>query len=292
MTNCRSIRRISIACLIFFQASLPCAVLGQTGPRNQTAAPAGLINAVAGDVYARGADGKEVLLKAGDVFTPGTTFRTGPDANVVLLFADGQNVALGKNSELRLDTYRFDPRDAKSSGERMELISGEMRMVTGAILTQNQDAMYVSAAKASIDFLSKDVTAFIVEADAKTSAAAVAVTLGEVAVQSPTGPLTIVGAEQFTRWQPGVAPSAPAPLSAAPAVLQAAVAASRATVLGSNAPVDVQSAAIQVALAGLPATGAGPAQPQAQAQAAEPAAAVITPAVTSGGGRGCVGSPC
>jgi hypothetical protein len=233
-----------------------------------------------------------VLLKAGDVFSPGTTFRTGPDANVVLLFADGQNVSMSKDSEFRLDTYRFDPRDAKVSGERMELISGEMRLVTGAILAQNQDALYLSAGKASIDILSKDVTAFIVEADPKTSAAAVAVTLGEVAIQSSTGPLTIVGAEQFTRWRPGVAPSAPAPLSSAPAVLQAAVAASRATVLGSNSPVDVQSAAIQAALAVLPATGAGPPQPLSQAQAAESAVAVITPAVTSGGGRGCVGSPC
>ena len=69
---------------------------------------------------------------------------------------------------------------------------------------------------------------------------------------------------------------------------------SRATVLGSNAPVDIQSAAIQAALAILPPPGAGPAQTQtlAQAQSVESAVPVVTPAVTSGGGRGCVGSPC
>src|SRR6185369_13642082 len=153
--------RLGIVFLTLVQAVVPCMVVAQSGA--SASAPAGLINSISGDVYARGADGREVLLKAGDVFTPGTTFRTGPDANVVLLFADGQNVALSKDSELRLDTYRFDPRDAKLSGEKIELVSGLMRLVTGAILTQNQDALFVTAGKASIDFLSKDVTAFVAE---------------------------------------------------------------------------------------------------------------------------------
>ena len=287
------LRRLSIACLMFIQALLPCLSLAQTG-RGSEAAPAGLVNSVSGSVYARSSiTGIEVLLKVGDVFGPGTTFRTGPDANVVLLFADGQNVTLSQDSEMRLDSYRFDPRDAKAGGASLGLTSGIMRLVTGAIHAENQDALFISAGRASIDILSKETTAFVVEADPKAIGVGVlAVIVGEVALQAPVGPITIVGAEQFTRWQPGAAPSAPLPLAAAPAVFQAAVAASRATIVGSNAPIDIQSASVQAALASLPATGAGPAQPQTQAQSVESAIAAVTPAATSGGGRGCVGSPC
>lgn len=286
------LRKLTIACLMFIQALLPCLSLAQTG-RGSQAAPAGLVNSVSGRVYARSATGIEVLLKAGDVFGPGTTFRTGPDSSVVLLFADGQIVALSQDSEMRLDTYRFDPRDAKSGGTALGLTSGIMRLVTGAIHAGNQDALFISAGRATIDILSKDTTAFVVEADPKAPGVGVlAVIAGEVALQAPVGPVTIVEADQFTRWQPGAAPSAPLPLAAAPAVFQAAVAASLATIVGSNAPVDIQSAAVQAALASLPATGAGPAQSQAQAQSVESAIAVVTPAATSGGGRGCVGSPC
>ena len=285
------LRKLTIACLMFIQALLPCLSLAQTGSQ---AAPAGLVNSVSGSVYARrSTTGIEVLLKAGDVFGPGTTFRTGPDSSVVLLFADGQIVALSQDSEMRLDTYRFDPRDAKAGGATLGLTSGIMRLVTGAIHAGNQDALFISAGRASIDILSKDTTAFVVEADPKAIGGGVlAVTVGEVALQTPVGPVTIVEAEQFTRWQSGAAPSAPLPLAAAPAVFQAAVAASLATIVGSNAAVDIQAASVQAALASLPATGAGPAQPQAQAQSVESAIAAVTPAATSGGGRGCVGSPC
>jgi hypothetical protein len=286
-----TIRSFGVAFLMLIQAAVPCSAIGQTGSGSQ--APAGLVNSVTGNAYARSASGKETLLKAGDVFGPGTTFRTGSDSNVVLLFADGQNIALAKDSELHIDAYRFDARDAKSNGATLGLASGMMRFVTGAIHAQNQDALFISAGKVSVDILSKDVTAFVVEADPKAAGVGeLAVIVGEVAIQTPVGPLTIVAADQFTRWRIGAAPSAPAPLAAAPAVFQAAVAASRAFIAGSNAPVDIQSAAVQAALAELPATGAGPAQPQTQAQGAESAVAVITPAVTSGGGRGCVGSPC
>ena len=287
------LRKLTIACLMFIQALLPCLSLAQTG-RGSAAAPAGLVHSVSGKVYARSSTtGIEVLLKAGDVFGPGTTFRTGPDSSVVLLFADGQNVALGPDSEMSLDTYRFDPRDAKSSGVALGVISGIVRLVTGAIHAANQDALFISAGRASINILSKDTTAFVVEADPKAiGVGMLAVIVGEIALQTPVGPVTIVEAEQFTRWQPGAEPSAPSPLAAAPAVFQAAVAAASATIVGSNAPVDIQSASVQAALASLPATGAGPAQPQTQAQSVESAIAVVTPAATSGGGRGCVGSPC
>lgn len=294
MKNCPTVRRLTIACLLFIQATLPCLVFAQTGRGSGASAPAGLINSVSGSVFARGRSGEEVLLKAGDVFGPDTTFRSGADGNVVLLFADGQNITLGKDSTLRVDEYRFDARDPKANQASINLVSGVMNFVTGAIHTSNPQGMKVSIGEASISILSRDVTAFIVEVDPKsTGLGVVAVTVGELSVRTRTGSASTVSSEQFVRWRPGTAPSSPAPLAVAPAVFQAEVAGLRATVLPSNEPIDFQSAAVQAALAGLPATGAGTTRPQTQqAQAVESVAAIVIPAATPGGGRGCAGSPC
>ena len=285
--------RFLVVCLVSLQTALPCLVLAQGGPAVEQAAPVGLVNSVSGTVYARNGSGEEVLLKAGDVFGPGTTFRSGADGNVVLLFADGQNVALSKDSVFRVDDYRFDPRDPKGSKASFNLASGVMTFVTGAIHTANPQGLRMSIGETSIGLTSKDVTAFIVEADPKSLGIGyIAVTIGEISVNTKTGAAAQVSADQFVRLQPGQAPSSPAPLAAAPAVFQAEVAASQAIVLGSNNSIDVQSTALEVALSELPATGAGAQVQNQQAQASESAVAAFIPAVTPGGGRGCVGSPC
>lgn len=294
-------KKIGIACLVVLQAAFPSAVFAQggqgrsasVGAATTTTSASGFIYAASGTVFIRRGSGPEVPAKIGDVFGPGTTFRTGTDSSAVLLFADGQIVTLNNDSVLRIDDYRFDARDIKASRATLGLMSGVMRLVTGAIHTGNRDALLISAGNTLIGILSKDVTAFVVEVDPKSlGVGAAAVTVGEISIQTPLGPRVTVASDQFTRWQPGVPPAAAAPLAAAPAVFQALVAASRATVLPSNAPLDIESAAVQAALGALPASGAGPAQPTLQAQAPESAVAVIVPPVTPGGGRGCVGSPC
>jgi hypothetical protein len=286
-----------VALLVLLQAIVPSLVLAQSGQRPAARpenAPAGLVNSVSGNVYARTPSGNEVLLKAGDVFLPGTTFRSGSDGNLVLLFADGQNISLGKDTSLSVDEYRFDAGNAKAGAASVKLLSGTMNVVTGAIHTSNPKALHISIGEVSIGILSKDVTAFIVAADPKSAALGfAAATVGEISVQTRSGTSRPIFADQFVRWQPGSPPSLPAPLAAAPAVFQAQVAASRARMLPSNGPIDVESVAIQVALATLPATGAGEPQVQnQQAQAVDSAVYTAVPAVTPGGGRGCVGSPC
>lgn len=292
MNSRRALRTLSVAFLMLAQGGAPWVVLAQPVQRTAPAAvaPAGLINSVSGNVYARRGTGEEVLLKPGDVFTPGTTFRSGPDGNVVLLFADGQNVTLSKDSTLRVDEYRFDARDPKSGRSSINLVAGVMSFVSGAIHTANPQALTVRMGEASVGIMSKDVTAFTAQTTpSSTEPGFVSVTVGEIAVRTPTGAVT-VASDQFVRLQTGVPPSQPIPLAAAPAIFQAQVAASRATVLPSNDPVDVQSTAVQLALSALPAPGAG--QPSQQAQTVESAIAAVIPSVTPGGGRGCVGSPC
>lgn len=301
-TPCPAIRKFCIACLVLFQAAMPNALWAQPGPGSRgsgaagcgaTTTVSGFVHSASGSVFIRTGSGPELSAKVGELFGPGTTFRTGAESSVVVLFADGLSVALSDESVLRLEEYRFDPCDIKSSRAALGLMSGVMRLVTGAIHTDNRDALLISAGNASIGILSRDVTAFVVEVDPKSlGIGAAAVIVGEITIQAPVGPPVTVSADQFTRWQPGF-PSAPsAPLASAPAVFQAVVAAFRGTVLPSNSPLDIRSAALLAVLGALPATGAGPAEPLLQAQAVESAISPIVPYVTSGGGRGCVGSPC
>ncbi|MBS0335291.1 MAG: FecR domain-containing protein [Proteobacteria bacterium] len=291
-----SARAIVAACLVFVQAVAPAfvgaqATQGATGnPAPAASLAAGFVNSASGVVLVRRGSGKFEPAKPGDLFGPGTIFSTGPDGNAVLVFADGQNITLNKDSLLRIDDFRFDPRNVAASRARLGLLSGIMRLVTGAIHTDNRNGLLVSAGSATVDIISKDTTAFVVEVDPRSQdVGSAAVIVGEIAIDNQTrGPVRIAS-DQFTRWQLSTPPSAPAPLAAAPAVFQASVAAARATVLGSNLPIDLQAAALQAALSALPPTAAG--QPQLQAQAPLPAA-VIVPTVTPGGGGGCVGSPC
>jgi hypothetical protein len=168
------------------------------------------------------------------------------------------------------------------------LESGEMRFVTGAIHTENRDALTVTVGSASIGILSKDTTAFFVEVDSKSQdIGAAAAIIGEIAIRTPKQVAVEIFADQFTRWRAGEPPSSPAPLAAAPALFQAMVAAARATITGSNLPIDVQAGALQAALDALPFTAAGQSLPPVVLPVA-----VILPSITPGGGGGCTGSPC
>lgn len=298
----KSLRSFSAVCLMLVQAILPCVVTAQVGQGRQgvgekllSAAPSGFLNSISGTVFMRKGNGPEVLAKLGDLIDSGTVLRTGLNAQVNLLFADGQNVNLSADSTLRIDDYRFDQNNIKAGRATLGLMAGMMRVVTGAIHTGNPEALRITAGDAVISILSKDVTAFIVEVHAKSQEYnSIAVIVGEVSIQTPVGAIIRVATDQFTRWHAGVAPVPPQPLVAAPAVFQAMITAARATVLPTNVQEDIQAAAFSLALSALPATAAGAPQAQVQAEPVAPvaAAAAIVPAVTPGGGRGCVGSPC
>ncbi len=256
------------------------------------ATTSGVVSSMSGPVFIRRGKDPEVLAKPGDVFGPGTTIRTAEAASAVLLFADGQTISLSGNSTLRIDDYFFDPRDIKSSHATLGLMRGMMRLVTGAIHTAQREALVISAGNASIGILSKDVTAFVVEVDPKSlGVGAAAVVVGEISIQTPSGNVEQLDADQFVRWTNGAPPSASMPLAAAPASFQSLVAAARANAAPAQGPIDVLEAAVRIALADLPASGAGQA-PDLQAQAPQSSASLVLPSATPGGGRGCVGSPC
>lgn len=237
------------ACCVLILAAVQLATLSLAVAQPGTG-PAGFVKSFTPPVFIRSGTGPLLPAKVGDGLRPGTTISTGAQGAVVLLFADGQNVTLSKESTLRIDDYRYEAANAKAGRASIALVSGGMRVVTGAIHTENPAALRISAGTGVVSVLSKDVTAFVIEAkpgdDLRPGWAAV--TVGEIAIRTPSGLIARIVADQFARWRDGTAPTLPQPLAAAPAVYQALVAASRANVGETNTPIDVRSASVQAAL--------------------------------------------
>ena len=264
-------------------ASVGAAPLARQTPQATTGS--GIVNSVSGVVLVRDANGAEAPAKPGDAIGRGTVVSTGATGEAVLLFPDGQHLTLNSDSVLRIDEYRFDPADIRSSRTSIGLAAGMMRIVTGAINAANPDALRIMAGGGMISVRSPEVTSFVVEADKFVrETGSVAVIVGEVSIVRPDKTTIRVDTNHYTRWQPRVSPEQPQPVAAAPAYLQAMAAAPADL---QNVPADVE-AATQLALATLPAPGAGPEDP-AQPQATT---SVFLPPVTPGGAGGCVGSPC
>lgn len=207
-------------------------------------AQAGYVHEVSGTVSMQKPSTRATPAKVGDTFESETVFRTGIDGRVTLKFADGQIVALGADSTLRIGQYRFVANNIAQSTSTLALLKGEMRYVAGVIGAGNREGVRISAGESTVSILKPGGADFtvMVKNDGQEHGV-VAVTLGEVAVRTPYGQINKIAMGQFVPWQPGRALPLPAPLAAAPAVIQAAERALLATALPSNTPVAIEPAA-------------------------------------------------
>jgi hypothetical protein len=247
-------------------------------------AQAGYVHEIFGTVSIQRTAAKAVPAKVGDTFDAETVFRTGSDGKIVLKFADGQVVALGADSALRIGTYRYVANDLKQSTSSLDFMRGEMRFVTGLIGATNREGIHITAGDSVVGILNPGGADFtvLVNPEPKEVGAAV-VARGEISVRTPYGPIYKVEAGQYAPWQPGEAPQPPLPVAAAPAVIQAAVAGLWALVVPSSAPVVVSAAARMavVAAAASMAQAAASADPK-QAGYVDAVSSTVTLRTSSG----------
>ena len=287
--RCRPLSALVCIGLSLLQALIPCIATAQVSRAASPAPIAGYVNSLTGTVYIRARSVPESPAMPGDLAGSGSILRTGTDGEVILLFSDGLHVTLSADSAVLVEEYRYEPGNPKASRAFFRLMAGTMRVVTGAMHTQNRDALMISGGTAQIGVVTAEVTSFVVDGGAQAEdGGLVAVITGEVWIRTPLGPRTRVEKDQFARWQSGGA-AAPQPLAAAPAAIQAAAASGLAIQEGE--PLDIKAAAeLAMLLATLPAPAAG--SPQTPAFATFATAEAVLPGVTPGGGGGCIGSPC
>jgi len=245
-------QRIPAGMLVLAAILWSVAAAAQTVPNGgKLSSMAGQVNAVTGQVAVRDREGRQVPLKVGELFAPGSSISTGADAEVRLLFADGQIVTLGPNSILRVEEFRFDPGNAAAGRCSMELVSGMMQYVSGAIHAGNPSGIRITAGDSThrVTIHSKDVAAFVLEVDRNNrEAGSAAVAVGEVSVTTDLGTARL-RPDQFYRWDDTTAGSSTLPLVAAPAITQAAVAALRPAASVGGLPLDVEFVTGMMALA-------------------------------------------
>jgi hypothetical protein len=214
-------------------------------------AQAGYVDAVSNAVAMRRASGGSVAATVGTTFEAGTRFNTGADGRAVLKFTDGQIIVVGPGSTFSISEYQFDPANVKASKSAVDLETGAMRYITGAIHAQNHAGIGITAGASAIDILATGPADFTVVVESKDpdklqEVGLAQVSLGEIAIVTPFGPISSIEADRSTLWGPKKAPADPIAAAAALAVVQAAAALQQSG-LPDNAPVALAPAAFAAA---------------------------------------------
>lgn len=249
--------------------------------------PAGYVDSVSGAISIQTGSGRSATASVGTTFEAGATFNTGIDGRVVLKFADGQLVVLGPGSILGVGEARYDPGNPKASRTAIDLVNGAMRVVTGNIQVENPEGISITAGASIIDIAHTGPADFTVAVDTKRQEVGVArVTVGEISVHTPYGPIDKIKVEQSSPWGPKT-PTTPIPAAAAASVDQAALVLQLSAV-PDNAPVVVApaaraAAAVADANRAQAAASANPgnARLRAEAQAATELAQLVTKTATA-----------
>ena len=204
----------------------------------------GYVHEVTGMISIQRSASKLKPARVGDVFEKDTVFRTGPGEEAILKFADGQVVALGPDSALRVVRYCFLPDNLEQSATSMELIKGQMRVIAGLIGVSHPRNLHIAVGDSMVRIQNTGGADFVVSVKPDPQEAGYAVVQsGEISVRTPYGPVVRIAAGQYVPWQPGRSPPLPIPFAAAPAVTQANIGQLLAAVLPNNSAVVVATAA-------------------------------------------------
>jgi len=195
-----------------------------------------VVQSIQGDVRA-GPIGKPVTAVTLDQrLASGTAVVTGPDAQVILRFDDGQRVVLGQRTHFRIADFRYDEADPKTDRSVFGLLKGALRMVSGGIAMRNREAVALRTPQATIGIRGTDFMVALV------NPAYISVLEGAVTATNAAG--TVV----FGAGRIGMVPTSAELAGAIPASTLPAAAAAAFSNL---------SAAAVVGAAGGAATGAG-----------------------------------
>ena len=80
----------------------------------------------------------------------GMTVTTGPNAQAVLRFDDGQQVVLNQNTEFKITEFRYNETNPAADRSSFEMLKGALRMITGAIGRRNPNTFALRIPQATI----------------------------------------------------------------------------------------------------------------------------------------------
>lgn len=105
---------------------------------------------LSGTLTVKRADGVNKLLGVKSAIFAGDLLATEADTYARLKFVDGGEVVLRPNTQFRVDSYHFDPADARKDGMLMSLLKGGLRAVTGLLGQRSKDKVEYRTTTATI----------------------------------------------------------------------------------------------------------------------------------------------
>lgn len=167
---------------------------------------------------------------------PGSVITTGPDAQVVVRFDDGQRVVLGQNTEFKVVDYRFNAANPSTDRMVFDLLRGGARFVTGVLGRRSQSAFQMRTPQATIGIRGTDFMAVIV------NPLYLSVTQGAIAANTSAGTAAF-GAGSIATVASSSALATAIPASALPAAASSAFSTLSTAALGAGASATTLSTA-------------------------------------------------
>lgn len=120
----------------------------------QSPAPAapgvGTVTHLSGTLTVRRADGGTRLLSVKSLLVEGDTLQTAQDTYARLKFADGGEMVMRPESQMKVNSYQFDENKPEADNILVSLLKGGVRTVTGLIGRRNKEKVAFTAPNATI----------------------------------------------------------------------------------------------------------------------------------------------
>ena len=114
------------------------------------AAPAGEVTHVSGALMVRKADGSSKILAPKSRVDSGDLLATAGDTYARVKFADGGEITLRPNTQLRIESFVYDQTKPATDSALFNLIKGGLRTITGAIGKRKPDTYQMRTTVATI----------------------------------------------------------------------------------------------------------------------------------------------
>lgn len=123
------------------------------------------VMAVAGSAKAIDTQGKERLLEKGGEVHAGDRIVTGENALVQLRLNDGGYMSVRAGTDMVIDRFVYDEKDASKSNFLVSLVKGGFRSITGLIGRTNPNAYQIRAGTATLGIRGTDHEPMMIPAD-------------------------------------------------------------------------------------------------------------------------------
>lgn len=114
------------------------------------AATAGEITHLSGILSVKKSDGTSKILSVKSVVNEGDVLATEADTYARIKFVDGGEVVLRPNTQLKVESYRYEEAKPQNDNVFLSMLKGGLRAVTGLIGKRNQDRVAYQTPTATI----------------------------------------------------------------------------------------------------------------------------------------------